>query len=216
MAIGGGNPLSHPQLEDFLTHLKDLKCIASITVNEKHFLDEYERLARLRDSKLIYGLGISISYMTKDIAEKIAEFPNAVCHVIAGITSLEQLKQMSELGIKKVLILGYKIFGRGEKFYNNQIKSNIEKLRANMKEVQGLFEILSFDNLAIKQLDIKSLMSKEKWEEFYMGDDGSFTMYIDLVEQKYAQSSTSVERFDLLPNINDMFLDIRERKLKND
>ena len=45
-----------------------------------------------------------------------------------------------------------------------------------------------------------------------MGDDGCFTMYIDLVNKEYAQSSTSNERFDLLPVINDMFLDIRRRK----
>lgn len=215
VAIGGGNPLSHPQLEDFLARLKSLKCFPSMTVNQKHFLDEYERLVRFRDSKMIYGLGISISNMTKDLADKIIEFPNAVCHVIAGITTLEQLKQMSELGIKKVLILGYKIFGRGEQFYNDHILDNIVELRSHMEEVQTLFEVLSFDNLAIKQLDVKSLMTEEKWNKFYMGDDGSFTMYIDLVEQKYAQSSTSTERFDLLPNIDDMFLDIRERKFLN-
>ena len=55
-------------------------------------------------------------------------------------------------------------------------------------------------------------MNEEEWKNFYMGDDGRYTMYLDLVNKKYAQSSTSKERFDLLPTINDMFLDIRQRK----
>ena len=83
-----------------------------------------------------------------------------------------------------------------------------------MQEVKKMFKVLSFDNLAIKQLDVKSLLTEEEWNKFYMGDDGTHTMYIDLVKNKYAQSSTSEERFDLLENINEMFLDIREKKVR--
>lgn len=38
-----------------------------------------------------------------------------------------------------------------------------------------------------------------------MGNDGQFTMYVDLVNQKFAKSSTSEQRFELLPTINEMF-----------
>jgi MoaA/NifB/PqqE/SkfB family radical SAM enzyme len=214
VAIGGGNPLSHPQLEEFLTKLKSQKCFPSITINQKHFMQEFERIKTLAQNEMIYGIGISIYDINEELASKINELPNAVCHVIAGIVTLEQLKKMSELGIKKVLFLGYKIFGRGAYYYSGEVQAKINELKENMKNVKEMFKVISFDNLAIEQLNVKDIVPKEKWEEFYMGDDGSFTMYVDLVEKKYAQSSISNDRFDLLPTINDMFLDIRKRKEK--
>ena len=54
--------------------------------------------------------------------------------------------------------------------------------------------ILSFDNLAIEQLNIKRLFTDQGWNDFYMGDDFSFTMYIDAVKQEYAQTSRSKKR----------------------
>ena len=214
VAIGGGNPLTHPQLEEFLTKLKKQKCFPSITINQVHFLQEFDRIKTLAQNEMLYGIGISISNISEELANKINELPNAICHVIAGIVTLDQLKKMSELGIKKVLFLGYKIFGRGAYYYSDEVQKKINELKANMKEVKNMFNVVSFDNLAIEQLNIKSLLTEEKWKEFYMGDDGSFTMYVDLVEKKYAQSSTSNDRFYLLPIINDMFLDIRKRKEK--
>ena len=43
----------------------------------------------------------------------------------------------------------------------------------------------------------------------YMGDDGEASMYIDLVERKFARTSTSETRFDLENNIIDMFNKVR-------
>lgn len=214
IAIGGGNPLSHPDLDYFLKFLKKKRCIPNMTVNQMHFMKEVDRLRNYRDKHLIYGLGISLVDVNKEFIDKVIDFPNAVIHVIAGIVTLDQLREMSKLGVKKVLILGYKQFGRGKDYYNENIQKNIEILKENMQEVKKMFKVLSFDNLAIKQLDIKSLLTEEEWSKFYMGDDGTYTMYIDLVKNKYAQSSTSEERFNLLENINEMFLDIREKKVK--
>ena len=40
-----------------------------------------------------------------------------------------------------------------------------------------------------------------------MGDDGTMTYYIDMVERKFARSSTADfdKRYDLLDNVDDMF-----------
>ena len=50
------------------------------------------------------------------------------------------------------------------------------------------------------------------WKAHYMGDDGSFTMYIDLVKEEFAKNSTSVDRY----NLND-YKSIEEifNKIKN-
>ena len=212
VAIGGGNPLAHPDLEQFLIHLKKLKCFPNLTINQVHFLKEYKKLKEWRDKELFYGLGISVFDATPELISKINEFPNAVVHTIAGITTFNDLQNMHLKGIKKILILGYKNFGRGANYYSDIIQQNIEELKENIKDIPQLFDVLSFDNLAIEQLDVKSAMTPSEWEEFYMGDDGCYTMYVDLVKQEYAQSSTSKERFKLLPSINEMFLDIRKRK----
>ena len=50
------------------------------------------------------------------------------------------------------------------------------------------FKVLSFDNLALEQLNIKKYVSPEDWKTHYMGDDGSFTMYIDLVKEEFAKN----------------------------
>ena len=38
-----------------------------------------------------------------------------------------------------------------------------------------------------------------------MGDDGDFTMYIDLVKGEFAKNSTSLKRYKLLNTIEEMF-----------
>ena len=72
------------------------------------------------------------------------------------------------------------------------------------------FESISFDNLALEQLDVKSLMSEKDWNQFYMGADGTSTMYIDMVKREFAKSSTSVNRYPLLNNIEDMLAEIHK------
>ena len=50
-------------------------------------------------------------------------------------------------------------------------------------------------------------MSDDEWNEFYMGDDGNFTYFIDMVERKFARSSTAAfdKRYDVLDSVDDMF-----------
>ena len=79
-----------------------------------------------------------------------------------------------------------------------------KNLSGHINIIKG-FKVVSFDNLAIDQLKLRRIFSNKDWNEFYMGDDGQFTMYIDLVEEKYALSSTSIERFEIMDDIVDMF-----------
>ena len=74
------------------------------------------------------------------------------------------------------------------------------------------FKVISFDNLALKQLDVKNNLTEEQWKEFYQGDDGTMTMYVDGVKQEFAKTSTSPTRYNLLNNIDDMFKVIKEEQ----
>ena len=215
LAIGGGNPLSHPQIIPFLYQLRDKKLIANMTVNQKHFLENKDFLKSLCDNKLIYGLGVSITSVTDELISSLKEFPNAVLHVINGMITMLELERLSGNDFK-VLILGYKNFRRGEKYYEKN-NERVDELKNDLDTYlfpeiihNGWFKVVSFDNLAIKQLHIQEQMPKEQWDKFYMGDDGGFTMYVDMVNGEFAKSSVSTKRYSITDNIVNMFNIVRE------
>jgi hypothetical protein len=213
LAIGGGNPLAHPDLVTFLKWCKEHKLIPSMTINQTHFMKDYDVVKALVEEKLIYGLGVSLTNPSAEFIERIKEFPNAVIHVIAGLVSISDLEKLSNKGLK-ILILGYKQFRRGADLYSrigSDIEERIQTLKVELAEVLNMFKVVSFDNLAIKQLDPSRLLTKEEYDEFFMGEDGFATMYIDLVKKEFARSSTSTDRYPLMDNITDMFEVIRTK-----
>lgn len=171
LAIGGGNPLSHPDLYKFLQLCKERKFIPSMTVNQVHFEKNFDFIKKLVDEKLIYGLGVSLTDVNKNFIDELKEIPNAVVHIINGLVTKEQLEQMRDLGVRKVLILGYKVFRRGETLYSKEADV-IEAKESILKELlpkilkEKWFEVVSFDNLALKQLDVKSLLSEKNGINF--------------------------------------------------
>jgi hypothetical protein len=213
VALGGGNVLEHPDLIPFLKKLKDRKVIANITLNQCHFEKDIETVDKLINEKLIYGLGVSLVNPTEEFIEKIKRYPNAVIHVINGIFRPSDAEMLSDKGLK-ILILGYKHIRRGEDWYSDDHENIVIKqmwLKDNLASMIDKFNVVSFDNLAIEQLNVKSLLSQEEWDEFYAGDDGTHTYYIDMVERKFAKSSTADfdKRYDLLDSVDYMFNKIR-------
>lgn len=215
LAIGGGNPLDHPDLDEFLKNLKDRQIIANITVNQDHFVKNYDRIKKLSDDGLITAIGVSVTNeITETFKALVSTIPNVVLHVIVGIITLDNLKLLSDTKLK-ILFLGYKKIRRGAKYLNvnnNLINNNLASVRNNLYAIQQWFNVISFDNLAIEQLHVRKFVGEEYWEEFYMGDDGQYTMYVDMINQQFANSSTSKIRYPLLTTIDDMFNIIRFTK----
>lgn len=211
-ALGGGNILEHPDLIPFLQKLRVKKVIPNITLNQKHFEDNLDLVSNLISNHLIFGLGISLENPTMDFIEKVKRFPNAVIHVINGIFSESDCVALSNHGLK-ILILGYKDLRRGVQYHlkaENKINKNQQWLKEYLTDLVNVFKVVSFDNLAIEQLSIKERwreLSDDPWDEFYAGDDGDFTYYIDMVERKFARSSTAPfdKRYDLLDDVDEMF-----------
>lgn len=198
LAIGGGNPLSYPYLIELLEKCKNKNLIANITVNKYHFIQNFEWIYNLYICKYINGIGISV-FDIKDEEIKLIKRINGVCHVIIGVTPIEVMEKLADNNIK-ILVLGYKNFRRGEKHYQdfkNEIDDSINIWSDFVTKAiqEKYYSVISFDNLAIKQLNLKEKLSKEEWDSFFMGDDGidgefsSASMYIDLVEQKFALNS---------------------------
>ena len=208
LAIGGGHPLAHPDIDDFLKEVMAYGLIPNLTINEYHFDKELPRIERLVADKLVYGVGYS--YSTKPC---LWQYDNLISHIIIGVTSPEDLEKVIRVN-NKVLLLGYKTFGRGEKYaahFSKEVKANIDYWYRYLFKAAKLAH-LSFDNLAIEQLNPKRVFAnQEDYDRFYMGNDGSYTMYIDGVKQEYAITSTGKTRYLLIGNlsIKDIFSHVR-------
>ena len=210
-----GNDLSHPHLVPFLQKMRDKRIVVNMTVNQIHFEKNFELIEVLVGNKLIHGLGVSLREPTDNFINMISQFPNAVIHVINGVVSVYDLIYLSGHNLK-ILILGYKTLRRGESYYAendeviNVLQEDLNKCLFPEIITNGWFDVVSFDNLAIKQLHVQEHMPKEKWDTFFMGDDGNYTFYIDMVDGVFAKNSLSTERWPIMDNIDDMFKKVRE------
>ena len=233
LAIGGGNPLEHPCLGSFLLRMKEKDIICNITVNLKHFMDNYDYIAELSRTGMVHGIGVSIPFATRSdldhmdsIAKKINSIPNTVVHAIYGITTWETIMALAYKNVN-LLILGYKSYGKGKKAYEsdrmyqaavNMIMRDTEKgLPELVKQMQDPtvenkpFRVICLDNLAFRQLQMFSDRDAVANAQ-YMGDDGEFTMYLDMVNRQYAVSSAE-ERIPIgdKQTIEELFADVRNR-----
>lgn len=203
LAIGGGNPISHPNIIEILSTFKNRGLICNITVNQKHLVEDENRdlIFKLIDEDLIKGIGVSYSsdFYLPYIKEISDRTDNMVFHVIMGINPVSDIKKLCEFSNKtcKILCLGYKQFGFGSSYYlkSKKIDDTIyEWYTCLASEFKNSNLVISFDNLAIRQLNLKRFFTDKAWSKFYMGDDFVYTMYIDGVKKQYAPSSTSMNR----------------------
>ena len=214
LAIGGGDPLTHPDLEEFLVRMKAKQVISNITVHWQSFLNNRKTLLNWIQEGLIHGLGVSINEVVPcEVVEHLTEIPTAVVHTIVGIANEGVFRQLADRYLN-ILLLGYKTFGRGIKYRTDNsldIAQNAVWVQQHLNEFTEHFRAVSFDNLAIEQTGLKKKLAPDLFNEIYMGGDGSFTMYVDLVENKYAKSSTS-KRFDIdSNNIDELFANVRKK-----
>lgn len=210
-----------PNLMEFLYTMKAQNVFVNVTINQKHFMSSYGRqfVKFLATMNLIKGIGISLIDPTEDgFIDAVKEFPNTVVHVIAGVVKQADIKYMMDKDLK-LLILGYKHKGRGTEFYKNHmsdIEAKIYFLEQNIMEYADHFEVVSFDNLALKQLHMGDKLSDEEWEVFYAGDDGTVTFYIDLVNGTFARSSLSEIHYPIGELTIDEMFQVIQKEVENE
>jgi hypothetical protein len=213
-----GNDLSHHGLIDFLVKLRDRNVIANITLNQTHFMKNINLLHILADNNLIKGLGVSLVNPTEEFIAQIKRFPNAIIHVINGILKPSDVEALSYHDLK-ILILGYKKLRRGEDWYNEDHENIVVKqmwLNENLPDMLEKFNVISFDNLSLRQLPIvREILTDEEWEEFYAGDDGTSSMFVDMVAGTFARSSTTQleTMHPIMDNLDDMFAVVKRENV---
>ena len=249
LAIGGGNPLSHPDLVLFLGKCKARGWIANLTVHHSHLypngmLHEPDpAILKLQEHGLVHGLGLSVAdsdslgiAMGNNHHSHIQEIPNLVIHAVAGVTPVDDFLKMGHRNsasytyegdkyeritrvepspIPPILILGYKEYGLGidfEKKHKADVDRNLRRWRYFLPGLLQSGLRVSFDNLALEQLQVRRLLTDEEWNLRFMGHDGEFTMYVDAVRQRYAMSSTGIRMpFEGNDGIAQAFQKIRVR-----
>lgn len=216
LAIGGGNPLEHPRLAEFLMKATVHGFQNRITVRDTDYIKNARQILTWHRSGFLGGIGISIENydMLKEIEHQTCKALNRrkfmweekpiVFHTILGITPVEDFMKIAK-EVKRVLILGFKQWGRAENSTINpdivdEWKTMIRRIRydkiSKNEKSKYYFPrlVLGFDNLALEQLELKNAMLSSEWDRNYMGDEFSHSMYIDAVEGQYSQTSRSPER----------------------
>lgn len=210
-----GNDLTHPDLEDFLIRMKDKGVFVNITINQRHIAANLNTLKDWQDRKLIWGIGISLKDSTDPkLFEATSTLNNTVLHVIDGCFTKDDLVNLSDHNIR-VLILGYKRKGRGEPYYlkhKDEIEANIKYLSEHLMEYKENFLGFAFDNLSVENLKVRNMVDEETWKAYYMGEEGTYTFFLDIVNNKYAISSLETKHvFDIkdTDTVDTMFTHVR-------
>jgi len=189
LAVGCNNLT--PNLIDFAAWCEHRGYILNLTINQGHLLRDLNRLIHVIEMGFIKGLGISYRADLKwDVPEYFLEYPNTVFHVINGIDSFKDVQSLKEKGVKKVLVLGEKDFGFNEGKVDLGSQSHKEWYWWVAK-LFSTFDTVSFDNLALEQLDVRRLITDEHWDKFHQGEH---SFYINAVEKYLAPSSRSNEK----------------------
>ncbi len=215
LAIGGGNPLAFDKVAGMLHDMShNMKLVPNLTLHETHLRLKDAEVSDLLRNGDIYGVGISPVKSRErpiliDYDHPKYGWPTAVFHMIAGYHNIDDLQHRN-----KVLILGYKNKGRGIKYHDKAVENNLyqwmTKIPLYFDKVQ-----MSFDTLAIEQLNMRRFFSQEQWDKYYLGADGVTSFYIDGPELTYGISSTDTRRFPLT-DIRSDFNAVRELARKDD
>ena len=214
----------HPDIHGFLERMKEKQIIVNMTINQKDLFkpQTFSLIERWKIDGLINALGISITEEpTSELKQKIKYLwyrfdKNIVLHFIVGIVSYHCLSEFANEGYN-ALFLGYKTKGRAVSLATRLIGDVIspisfkrQVLKDSFITVREMFNVVAYDNLALQQLDLKSKVTSDEWERYYMGDEGCFSMYIDTVSETFAVSSTHETSYPIKSHIIEMFNHIKK------
>jgi MoaA/NifB/PqqE/SkfB family radical SAM enzyme len=188
IAIGGGNPLLHPDIERIVTEFSR-KTTTCLTCNSIRNANEFEILIKIIDKVDSIAITCNNYYeVEKTVAPfKVAKqiYKGRAKLYIQGILEMfkaegalvEYLKCVKATGIRNVTLLGFKPVGRGE---NDKTISDVTYDWIKVCNDSGL-------NIGI-DADISKRYSKliksHKIDGLYLTEEGNRSMFIDAVKSK--------------------------------
>lgn len=167
--------------------------ICNLTINQGHIKRDIFNLIQAISNEYIIGLGISYRKDIKwNIPIEILNYKHSVFHVILGIDTIQEVEELFNKGVNKILILGEKNVG-----YNTG-KVNLDSLshkqwRWWISRLFDKFNVVAFDNLAEQQLQLRRFFTGDNWNKFHQGE---YSFYIDAVNEFYSPSSRNIVKTD--------------------
>lgn len=203
LAIGGGDAFCHPGLEDLLRKMKAQGVICNATVSEKHLPRYADCICHFWEEGLLYGLGVSVKDLSDDTVRFASRHDKVVLHAICGIADAGKLLSVPADDLR-LLVLGYKLHGRGKDYFSPAVLYNMADFSKHLPRLCEKYAVVSFDNLALRQLRVRERVPEQTWDRTYCGGDGTDNLYVDLVRGVFALSSRADEVFPLLPTAEQM------------
>ena len=183
-----------PEIIDFLRWTSKNGFINNITVNQLNLNPRNTAIIhQLIDEKIVYGIGISYRRSARAIPQSIFQYENTIVHVICGLDTIQEIGELYKTGVRKIFVLGEKDFGFN-KWQVRLLSNEHLKWKKYIKSVVRLFDLVSFDNLALQQLNVNNDFLKSfselnlDWNNFYQGEH---SMYINAVDEYFSPSSRS-------------------------
>lgn len=212
IAINYNHNFKDEQLTAFLSRCTQRQLICNLTVNQNTFISNFNQIKLWNDARLVRAVGISVTDPNEQLLSFADKIDNTVFHTIVGVTDPADYYRLFDRNLK-LLILGFKSIQRGQQYQQTSrtFEYNKQWLYRNVDQFAAHFDVVGFDNLAVEQLNGRRLTNA--FDSLYLGDDGSHTMYIDLVHERYYRSSSSTDEIGrpLTNNVNEMFRDLQVR-----
>lgn len=192
VALGGGEPTSHPEFSRILKRIKTDGVIPNFSTQSF----EWMKFDDIREAVLTCCKSVAFSTNEISIAKKWIklseqyEIPNPKFHYVLGINPVENLYKFVETLIKEtyrpdIILLSFKDSGRGKQFQKYDHSTWTDIARKLNEKYNGDF-ILGIDSFLVD--DVKNKMPEI---ETYLYDysDGNFSFYWDIVQNKFAEHS---------------------------
>jgi organic radical activating enzyme len=200
IAIGGGEPTTHPELAKILEHASAKGMSAGFTTRNFK-IDEvpgFERIMNTADSIAFSchsAKEISRVYEIADIVSSIirihSERPNFYIQIIPELYTTKHFTEMLDMCANRwmpVTLLGYKDFGFGKSYEPKNLNTSSDWIDV----VKGLSKKrdlkIGIDSVLVKKWK-KELIEKGCNKLMLVGEEGKFSCYVDAVEKRIAKSS---------------------------
>jgi len=220
-----GGYLDHPEILNLLFYFRKRNIPVKIIIGQDYFYSKdhlkYHRLLGWHQRGLMSNLGIILTDSEDtEFIDRLVEFPNSTIIAEVGVFNGTDLDNLEGRDFN-LLLRGY-YSSENNKDFSEKNSQEFEYNRSWLigaidSEVLPAFKKVSFDNLALSQLGIedKRFTSKDKDENIlYFGNDGEFSLYIDMVNNEFSNSPYSKEKYKIeeFMTSDKMFRELRKRR----
>ena len=205
--IGGGEPTLHPSFMGFLEQLKENGVTPNFTTRSLHWLKDHKMWSRILDSARAFGYSVStpeeITELSKLLEVNGIDRKRVMIHLVMGTMNRDEFDRLMRTAYEhklSVVLLGYKVVGRGRNFTPLPYDWWLEVLTSHEKWIPGFDMKTSVDTILAAQYE-------EQLKDFglpawmFEVQEGEHSCYVDAVRKTIGPHSycDESEMLDMRP-----------------